>query len=160
MTNTPKNVGQHTQQQQKNNTPLKNQQQVACRSVGKTAVFQMQDVLALDNEARMNTPGKAVGNWAWRMGDAGIWTTLKTSALRLYHMNKLYDRYGCWVGCKIHSMARWMHNNATPRLPKVEVPKPKAQQPERSLSTLQAPSSGSSKAEDATDATTPTTTSS
>lgn len=56
-------------------------------------MFQMQDVLALDNEARMNTPGKAVGNWAWRMGDATIWPMLKSSALRLYHMNKLYDRY-------------------------------------------------------------------
>lgn len=72
--------------------------QVACRSVGKTAVFQMQDVMALDNEARMNTPGKAVGNWAWRMGDASVWTTLKASAARLYSMNKLYDRYGCRGG--------------------------------------------------------------
>ena len=81
--------------------------------MGKTAVFQMQDVMALDNSARMNTPGKAVGNWAWRMGDASVWGTLKTSAARLYDMNELYDR-----------------------LPNVEVPKPKAQQPERSLSVL------------------------
>ena len=62
--------------------------------MGKTAVFQMQDVMALDNEARMNTPGKAVGNWAWRMGDTTVWTELKASAARLYNMNKLYDRCG------------------------------------------------------------------
>lgn len=60
--------------------------------------FRWQDVMALDNEARMNTPGKAVGNWAWRMGDASVWTTLKASAARLYSMNKLYDWYGCRGG--------------------------------------------------------------
>lgn len=97
--------------------------------MGKTAVFQMQDVMALDNEARMNTPGKAVGNWAWRMGDAAVWTKLKASATRLYDMNKLYDRCGI-VGTTLF-LCYAMHPC---RLPKVEVPQPKAQQPERSLS--------------------------
>ena len=36
-------------------------------SVASVAVFQMQDVLGLGNEARMNTPGTVGGNWTWRM---------------------------------------------------------------------------------------------
>jgi 4-alpha-glucanotransferase len=40
-------------------------------SVSKATVFTMQDVLSLGNEARMNTPGVANGNWAWRVGPPG-----------------------------------------------------------------------------------------
>jgi 4-alpha-glucanotransferase len=29
----------------------------------------MQDVLALDASARMNTPSSVEGNWAWRLAD-------------------------------------------------------------------------------------------
>lgn len=36
-------------------------------SVASVAVFQMQDVLGLGNESRMNTPGTVGGNWKWRM---------------------------------------------------------------------------------------------
>lgn len=36
-------------------------------AVASVAVFQMQDVLGLGNEARMNTPGTVGGNWKWRM---------------------------------------------------------------------------------------------
>ena len=36
-------------------------------SVASVAVFQMQDVLGLGSEARMNTPGTVGGNWKWRM---------------------------------------------------------------------------------------------
>ena len=32
-----------------------------------TAIVQMQDVLGLGSEARMNVPGRAGGNWRWRM---------------------------------------------------------------------------------------------
>ncbi len=32
-----------------------------------TAIMQMQDILALATDARMNTPSVASGNWAWRM---------------------------------------------------------------------------------------------
>ncbi|KAG2499911.1 hypothetical protein HYH03_002199 [Edaphochlamys debaryana] len=46
-------------------------------SVPKTCVMQMQDVMRLDNSARMNTPGVAAGNWRWRMGDGGVWERLK-----------------------------------------------------------------------------------
>ena len=39
----------------------------ACQSVARTAIVPLQDVLRLDNAARMNTPGRAAGNWAWRV---------------------------------------------------------------------------------------------
>ena len=36
-------------------------------SVASVAIFQMQDVLKLDNWARMNTPSQVGENWRWRM---------------------------------------------------------------------------------------------
>ena len=41
----------------------------------------LQDVMRLDNQARMNTPGKAAGNWAWRVGDASVSTAFVYAAL-------------------------------------------------------------------------------
>ncbi len=38
-------------------------------SVAKTAIVPVQDVLSLGSEARFNTPGKASGNWTWRLAD-------------------------------------------------------------------------------------------
>jgi 4-alpha-glucanotransferase len=35
-------------------------------SAARMAVIPMQDLLGLDSEARMNTPGTASGNWHWR----------------------------------------------------------------------------------------------
>ena len=35
-------------------------------SVARLVVFPMQDVLGLGSEGRMNTPGRAGGNWGWR----------------------------------------------------------------------------------------------
>lgn len=37
------------------------------RSKAELFVFQMQDVLGLGAEARINTPGTVGGNWCWRM---------------------------------------------------------------------------------------------
>ncbi|HXJ91999.1 MAG TPA: 4-alpha-glucanotransferase, partial [Terriglobia bacterium] len=36
------------------------------RSVAALAMAPLQDLLNLGNEARMNVPGQAVGNWEWR----------------------------------------------------------------------------------------------
>ena len=36
-------------------------------SVASVVIFQAQDVLKLDNWARMNTPGTVGSNWRWRM---------------------------------------------------------------------------------------------
>ena len=39
---------------------------LALMSVADTAIFPLQDVLGLGSEGRMNTPGRASGNWGWR----------------------------------------------------------------------------------------------
>jgi 4-alpha-glucanotransferase len=39
---------------------------LALASVAETAIIPLQDVLGLGSEARMNTPGRAGGNWSWR----------------------------------------------------------------------------------------------
>jgi 4-alpha-glucanotransferase len=39
---------------------------LALASVAETAIIPLQDVLALGSAARMNTPGRASGNWSWR----------------------------------------------------------------------------------------------
>ena len=36
------------------------------------AMMQLQDVLGLGSEARMNAPGRVKGNWTWRMGPGAI----------------------------------------------------------------------------------------
>lgn len=41
--------------------------ELALESRAKLAVFPIQDVLGLDETARMNTPGTAKGNWIWRL---------------------------------------------------------------------------------------------
>jgi 4-alpha-glucanotransferase len=38
----------------------------ALESVADRAVAPLQDVMRLDDDARMNTPGKPSGNWSWR----------------------------------------------------------------------------------------------
>ena len=45
-------------------------------------IAQMQDVLGLGAESRMNTPGPASGNWAWRLlpGQAGAQTAARLLA--------------------------------------------------------------------------------
>ncbi len=37
------------------------------QSVAKVTVFPVQDVLGLDEKARVNVPGKAEDNWTWRL---------------------------------------------------------------------------------------------
>jgi len=61
----------------------------AWRSVAQWAVAPVQDVLSLGNEARMNYPGRAEGNWAWRMA-----SPLPDDAwARLAEFNRLYGRW-------------------------------------------------------------------
>lgn len=58
-------------------------------SVADTVLIPMQDVLGLGSEARMNLPGRAEGNWQWRL-QAGA---LKPAhAVRLKQLATLYDR--------------------------------------------------------------------
>jgi 4-alpha-glucanotransferase len=55
-------------------------------------IIPMQDLLSLGSEARMNTPGQAIGNWQWRISREqmdGLWNE---SAEYLHELAKLYDR--------------------------------------------------------------------
>jgi 4-alpha-glucanotransferase len=45
---------------------VRNFMEYAWASVAHTAIAPMQDILGLDSDARMNTPGIAIGNWDWR----------------------------------------------------------------------------------------------
>nr|QKY15155.1 4-alpha-glucanotransferase (DPE1) [Polytomella parva] len=65
----------------------------AMLSVSETAVVPMQDILGLDNTARMNTPGKAEGNWRWRIGDAKvIWPLLSAIAGDYRKLHQIANR--------------------------------------------------------------------
>jgi len=63
----------------------------AYRSVSRLAIIPMQDLLALDAEARMNRPGSEQGNWQWRMTDSQFaWQ--RGSAAYLRELAWLYGR--------------------------------------------------------------------
>jgi 4-alpha-glucanotransferase len=58
-------------------------------SVGNLAIIPLQDVLGLEQEARMNFPGKPVGNWQWRY-TADLLT--EELAARLRELTEIYGR--------------------------------------------------------------------
>jgi 4-alpha-glucanotransferase len=61
----------------------------ALGSVGKLAVIPMQDILGLGSDARLNTPGTAVGNWTWRLPDGALNPDL---ARHFAALNRIYAR--------------------------------------------------------------------
>lgn len=61
----------------------------AWASVADTAIAQMQDILGLDSEARMNTPSTPMGNWKWRINPDMLTDEL---AENLNRMTRLYMR--------------------------------------------------------------------
>eukprot|EP00245_Coleochaete_scutata_P007585 TRINITY_DN23053_c0_g1_i1.p1 TRINITY_DN23053_c0_g1~~TRINITY_DN23053_c0_g1_i1.p1 ORF type:complete len:615 (+),score=133.21 TRINITY_DN23053_c0_g1_i1:30-1847(+) len=66
----------------------------AVASVAQTAIFSMQDILGLDNSARMNTPAVQAGNWAWRVGPSGFFDNQKETQERLKELLKDHNRLG------------------------------------------------------------------
>lgn len=64
----------------------------AMASVSNTSIIMMQDIMRLDNSARMNTPGKAAGNWAWRVGGPDVWEKLAEETKQLKQLAYVYDR--------------------------------------------------------------------
>lgn len=58
-------------------------------SVADISVAQLQDVLGLGSEARMNTPASANGNWAWRFQEGALTGKLRE---RLKEMTLMYGR--------------------------------------------------------------------
>ena len=61
----------------------------ALGSVADIAIIPMQDVLGLDNKARMNVPATTDGNWSWRYTDGDMTEVI---AMRLAELNELYGR--------------------------------------------------------------------
>jgi 4-alpha-glucanotransferase len=59
-------------------------------SVADTAIVPMQDVLGLGNEARMNLPGRASGNWRWRLLESELTPQAQD---RLRELAVLYGRF-------------------------------------------------------------------
>ncbi len=70
--------------------PLWGTIRTALSSVSQLTVLQMQDLLVLGSEARMNLPGSfGSPNWCWRMKENSINPAL---AGRLYNLTRLYGR--------------------------------------------------------------------
>jgi 4-alpha-glucanotransferase len=63
----------------------------AYASVAALAVAQLQDVLGLPSDARMNTPASTEGNWDWRYAEGALTDEL---ARRLRDMTAIYGRLG------------------------------------------------------------------
>ncbi|MBU6428337.1 MAG: 4-alpha-glucanotransferase, partial [Cyanobacteria bacterium REEB65] len=63
---------------------------LALASVAAGAVLPLQDVLSIGSEGRMNLPGRASGNWAWRFGTDALTQEL---AERLADLTRTYGRY-------------------------------------------------------------------
>ena len=61
----------------------------AWASAADLAVMQLQDVLGLDGEARMNTPSTLGENWKWRLLPGAFTPAL---AKRLRHEMAVYQR--------------------------------------------------------------------
>lgn len=58
-------------------------------SVGDTTIIPLQDVLSLGSEARMNQPGRPLGNWGWRFRSEQLG---EENAARLRDLTELYGR--------------------------------------------------------------------
>ena len=63
-------------------------------SVSQLAIYTMQDLLQLGNEARMNTPSTIGGNWQWRMVPDAITTEVKSELLELTQTYFRMNEYG------------------------------------------------------------------
>jgi 4-alpha-glucanotransferase len=62
---------------------------LAMMSVARMAVFPMQDVLGLGEEARMNLPASDHGNWTWRLAPQCLTPSVSSE---LCEMSELYGR--------------------------------------------------------------------
>ncbi|CAN1212901.1 4-alpha-glucanotransferase [Tumidithrix helvetica PCC 7403] len=63
---------------------------LAMASVSNQAIIPLQDILGLDNSARMNIPGTSSGNWDWRFNDLEILSEQLSD--RLLEVTRLYSR--------------------------------------------------------------------
>jgi 4-alpha-glucanotransferase len=61
-------------------------------SASRMFIVPLQDLLSLGSEARMNTPGQAVGNWQWRFTRDDLDRLWSESTEYLKELAKLYER--------------------------------------------------------------------
>ena len=62
---------------------------LACASTADVAIYPIQDVLGLGSEARMNYPGRASGNWTWRLKPGQL---SRKYTKKLAEMTEIYGR--------------------------------------------------------------------
>lgn len=62
---------------------------LALASVADTAIIPLQDVLGIGSEGRMNLPGRASGNWAWRYLPGSLTPEIQE---RLRELTEIYGR--------------------------------------------------------------------
>lgn len=62
---------------------------LAMNSVSDLAIIQLQDLLGLDTDARMNSPSQQLGNWGWRYSSDALTDELRD---RLRYMTEIYGR--------------------------------------------------------------------
>jgi 4-alpha-glucanotransferase len=62
---------------------------LALMSVAHTAIFPLQDVLGVGSEGRMNTPGRASGNWGWQYSQDML---IAAASDRLKTLTEMYGR--------------------------------------------------------------------
>ncbi len=67
---------------------------LALASIADIAIAPVQDVLGLGSEARMNVPGRAGGNWSWRLRAGQLSPDCATSLAELSHT---YGRANRWT---------------------------------------------------------------
>lgn len=64
----------------------------ALKSPARLAVIPLQDLMNLGTEARLNTPGTALGNWQWRFQNEQLNRLWSESADYLRYLNDMYGR--------------------------------------------------------------------
>lgn len=64
----------------------------AYSSVAVWAIFPLQDLMSLGNEARFNFPGVAQGNWSWRFTTEQIQVLARNTIPYIKQLNELYRR--------------------------------------------------------------------
>jgi 4-alpha-glucanotransferase len=62
---------------------------MAFSSVARIAIIPMQDILGLDEHARMNRPASTKNNWLWRMS-AGL--PARQTEIQLKRLTEFYNR--------------------------------------------------------------------
>jgi 4-alpha-glucanotransferase len=63
---------------------------LALSSVANQAILPLQDLLGLDDRARMNDPSVNAGNWRWRYESSEVLTSQLPA--RLLELTQLYNR--------------------------------------------------------------------